>query len=255
MWMLLRKAERILAPSNTVAELYKRVWPELQISVVPHPEPRMDPMSKLPVPGDPRIVAVVGALLQHKGSNIVEACVRDAQDRKLPLKFVVIGDFQSRLNGPCLEVMIGRFSPPQLSGILLESGAVIGFLPSVWPETYSYVLSEYYRYGLHPVVFNIGAQSERVKAAGYGTIIPLNTGAASINDVLLNVRLDPTPRQPPAGLPEKHYVTACYGSLLPLADDTDGPVRSSLHCRHGTESPEQPADQNEVLRDAVADLR
>jgi GT2 family glycosyltransferase len=209
---LLSKAERVLAPSKTAAELYKRVWPDLLISVVPHPESSLDPKPTLTAPSNPRIVTVVGAILQHKGSAIVEACVRDAEERNLPLKFVVIGDFKSR-QSPYLDV-IGRFSRTQLPNILSKLGAVIGFLPSIWPETYSYVLSEYYRFGLHPVVFNIGAQSERVKVAGYGTILPLNTGAPAINDALMAIKLDLTPRQPPAGLPETDYLAACYGQVL-----------------------------------------
>jgi len=87
-------------------------------------------------------------------------------------------------------------------------------LPSIWPETYSYVLSEYYRHGLHPVVFDIGAQSERVKASGYGTVLPMHIDAPAINDALLKIKTDLAPRRPPTGLPDKDYVDACYGSLL-----------------------------------------
>lgn len=209
---LLSKAARLLAPSETAAELYKQVWPDLPISVVPHPEPCLNPKFAPTAAGNPRIVAVVGAILPHKGAAIVEACIRDAEVRNLPLKFVVIGEFQSK-RSPYLDV-IGRFSPTQLPNILSKLGAAIGFLPSIWPETYSYVLSEYYRFGLHPVVFNIGAQSERVKIAGYGTILPLNTGAPAVNDALIAIKLDLAPRQPPAGLPETDYLAACYGRVI-----------------------------------------
>ena len=165
MHQFLIKADRVIAPSRTAAELYKRAWPDLSISVVPHPEASLGPVPSLKPQGDVRIVAIVGAIVGHKGSVLVEACVRDAEERKLPLKFVVVGEFESEFNSPYLDVT-GRFHPEELPNILSKLGAVIGFLPSVWPETYSYVLSEYYRSGLHPVVFDIGAQSERVKAAG-----------------------------------------------------------------------------------------
>ena len=213
MYALLSRAKRLLAPSKAASELYKRVWPNLPILVVPHPEPIVAQKPRVMAPSDPKIVAVVGAILRHKGSAIVEACVRDAEERGLPLKVIVVGDFQSKLKSPHLDVM-GRFSPPQLPNILSKSGAVIGFLPSVWPETYSYVLSEYYRLGLHPVVFDIGAQSERVKAARYGTILPLNTGAPAINDALMAIKLDLAPRQPPTGLRETDYLAACYGGIV-----------------------------------------
>jgi hypothetical protein len=126
---------------------------------------------------------------------------------------VVVGEFETQLKSPNLSVT-GRFHPEELPNILAKSGAVIGFLPSVWPETYSYVLSEYYRFGLHPVVFDIGAQSERVKAAQYGTVLSLHSSAVAINDILLTIKLELTPRQPPTGLLDKLYVDACYEGLL-----------------------------------------
>jgi GT2 family glycosyltransferase len=219
MHRLVSRAQRISAPSKSAVELFNRVWPDAPIQVLPHPEP---PIGRLPiahVPDAMRVVAIVGAILSHKGAAIVQACARDAAARELPLKFLVAGDFESTVPDSHLAVT-GRFSPPQLPEILREAGASIGFLPSVWPETYSYVLSEYYRFGLHPVVFNIGAQSERVRAAQYGTILPLNTGASAINDALLAIELDLAPRQPPTGLPEKTYLKACYGNILPLNKST-----------------------------------
>ena len=215
MHRLVSRAERIIAPSEAAVELFKRVWPDLPIQVVPHPEMDVAPLCPAKLEVDMTVIAIIGAILSHKGASIVEACARDAAKRKLALKFLVVGDFRTDFKNPHLEVT-GRFSPPQLPMILSEAGAVIGFLPSVWPETYSYVLSEYYRFGLHPVVFNIGAQSERVRAAQYGTILPLNTGASAINDALLAIELDLAPREPPTGLPEKTYLEACYGNILPL---------------------------------------
>jgi GT2 family glycosyltransferase/glycosyltransferase involved in cell wall biosynthesis len=213
MHRLVSRAERILAPSKAAVELFKRAWPNLPIRILPHPEMDIRSLSPFKGPTDLTVVAVIGAILSHKGASIVEACARDAAERKLALKFLVVGPFQTDFKSPHLEVT-GRFSPPQLPTILSEAKAVIGFLPSMWPETYSYVLSEYYRFGLHPVVFDIGAQSERVRAAQYGTILPVSMGAPAINNALTAIKLDFAPRQPPTGLPERGYVEACYGKLL-----------------------------------------
>ena len=213
MHQLLRKAHRVIAPSKTAAELCNRAWPDLSISVVPHPEASLSPSPAFQPQSKLRTVAIVGKIVGHKGSALLDACVRDAEDRKLPLKFVVVGEFETQLKSPNLSVT-GRFHPEELPNILAKSGAVIGFLPSVWPETYSYVLSEYYRFGLHPVVFDIGAQSERVKAAQYGTVLSLHSGAAAINDVMLSIKVELVPQQPPTGLSEQAYLNACYEGLL-----------------------------------------
>ena len=213
MYQLLTKANRVIAPSRTAAELYNRAWPGLSISVIPNPEAATYPLPALKPRSDVRVVAIVGRILAHKGSAIVEDCVRDAEERELPLKFVVVGEIETQLKSPYLDVT-GGFHPEELPSILSKLGAIIGFLPSVWPETYSYVLSEYYRFGLHPVVFDIGAQSERVKAAQYGTVLPLYSSAAAINDVLVTVKSELGPRRPPTGLPDEAYLNACYQDVL-----------------------------------------
>jgi glycosyltransferase involved in cell wall biosynthesis len=215
---LVSRAERILAPSEAAASLYQHAWPDLQIAVVPHPERAFDPLTVSGGAQDKRTVVIIGTLGEHKGVTVVESCVRDAKERKLPLKFVVVGEMKSQLESPHLAVL-GRFSPPQLPSILADLRAEIGFLPSIWPETYSYVLSEYYRNGLYPVVFDIGAQGERVRASGHGTVLAVNIGAPAINDTLLNIKPELTLGRPHVGPLEEDYVDLCYGTLFAVRND------------------------------------
>jgi glycosyltransferase involved in cell wall biosynthesis len=210
---ILSTAERVIAPSQATAKIYNRVWPDLTIKVLAHPETALDPLPARPKPGAIRTIAIVGTVTKQKGAAIIEACVRDADDRSLPLKFIVIGEFRAQLASSRLDVL-GPFRPDQLPNLLSASGSVIGFLPSVWPETYSYVLTSYYRAGLHPVVFDIGAQAERVIAMGGGTVLPLNMGGPAINDVLVAVDLDTALPVSTAVCLGPDYVDACYGEIL-----------------------------------------
>jgi hypothetical protein len=68
------------------------------------------------------------------------------------------------------------------------------------------------------VVFDIGAQSERVKAAEYGEILPLNIGASAINDALMSTKVQMVPREPPMALSEHDYVNILYGKLFCISD-------------------------------------
>ena len=92
----------------------------------------------------------------------------------------------------------------------------IGFLPSIWPETFSYVLSELLAFGLYPVVFNLGAQAERLSAAGTGSILEIGLSAMSINDHLLSIAI-PRPAIPEAYGPaerdrmRRKYLIDIYG--------------------------------------------
>jgi hypothetical protein len=92
---------------------------------------------------------------------------------------------------------MGTYERANLGDHLSRTKCRIGFLPSIWPETFSYVLSEFLAFGLHPVVFNLGAQAERLAAAGIGTILDVGLSATGINDFLLSISI-PQPAIPEA---------------------------------------------------------
>jgi hypothetical protein len=62
----------------------------------------------------------------------------------------------------------------------------LAFLPSIWPETWCFTLGEAWAAGLRAVVFELGAQGERMRALGRGMALPLGLPAQRINDVLLS---------------------------------------------------------------------
>lgn len=181
-----------MAPSYFVKEAVNKVFPDLAISVVPHYEERQH-VSFAPVePSDSEIreIAVVGNLGAHKGRDCIYACALDSHVRSLPLQFVVFGsiDLEENHFGGKLRKM-GTYERANLGDHLARTKCRIGFLPSIWPETFSFVLSELLAFGLYPVVFNLGAQAERLSAAGTGSILEIGLSAISINDHLLSIAI------------------------------------------------------------------
>ena len=65
-------------------------------------------------------------------------------------------------------------------------------IPSIWPETYCYALSSAFENGVPPVVFDNGAQAERVREAGWGVVLPkgIEDQPATINDTLLSLAVE-----------------------------------------------------------------
>ena len=56
--------------------------------------------------------------------------------------------------------------------LINDIGPAMILLPSIWPETFCYVLSTAFRLGIPPVVFDIGAPADRIRAAGFGFVLP-----------------------------------------------------------------------------------
>jgi glycosyltransferase involved in cell wall biosynthesis len=150
------------------------------------------------------------------------ACARDAARRELPIVFHVVGDTDrdAELEATgCVEIT-GGYEPETVGALLGPLRGAIGWLPSVWPETWSYTLTELVEGGLFPVAFDLGAPAERIRRWGCGALLPVALwhDAAAVNDELLSLEL-------PARLPrlESSGGEGLYGNLTD--DYYDGFVR------------------------------
>ncbi len=208
---LLEGARTIFTPSRDTARRLAAHSPgcATRIAVRPHPEtpPRTSPPTSraTSVPGQPLRVAVIGAIGPHKGSHVLEDCARHAREAGLPLHFTVVGytDRDDTLRELGVTIT-GRYGADELPGLLAANGGEpyhLAFLPAVWPETYSYTLSEAVLAGLYPVIFDLGAPAERMAAWGYGLRLStdLMRDPAAINAALLACAAT-RPAPPPPGL-------------------------------------------------------
>jgi glycosyltransferase involved in cell wall biosynthesis len=109
----------------------------------------------------------------------------------VPLEFVVVGHTcdDRRLLDTGVVRITGRYSDSEAIALIAAQEADFAWLPSVWPETWCYVLTRIWEAGLQVVVYDIGAQAERVRRNGGGLVIPLNVPL----EQLLDLFLDPLP--------------------------------------------------------------
>ncbi|WP_035067244.1 FkbM family methyltransferase [Nitratidesulfovibrio termitidis] len=225
---LLDDARAIFTPSGDTARRLAAHFPACAARITVRPHPETSPLSQAVMahtamprpeitaaptprkPGEALRVAVIGAIGPHKGSHVLEACARHAREAGLPLHFTVVGytDRDEVLHDLGVTIT-GRYDADELPGLLVPaggngtdengaSGYHQAFLPAVWPETWSYTLSEAVLAGLYPVTFDLGAPAERMAAWDYGLRLPVDMmrDPAAINAALLAC----TPAAPPAGL-------------------------------------------------------
>lgn len=172
---LLRQTSHISAPSRDCAERYKSIWPWLEIEVHPHEEEKFPPPKA--AAGNPVLsIAVVGNLQRQKGADIVLAAARYCRMQALPVVFTVIGEcvYAPELRDVNVSVT-GSYRSSDLPRLLEEAKADYAWIPSPWPETYSFVLSEIWNAGYRAVLFDLGAPAERTRArGGEDLILPLD---------------------------------------------------------------------------------
>jgi GT2 family glycosyltransferase/glycosyltransferase involved in cell wall biosynthesis len=120
-------------------------------------------------------VCVVGAIGPEKGYDTLLACARAAAAGGLRLEFVVVGHTSDdrRLLDTGVVRITGRYTEAEAVSLIGAQNADFAWLPAVWPETWSYVLTLIWEACLRVVVHDIGAPAERVRADGGGTVVPL----------------------------------------------------------------------------------
>lgn len=191
----LRAADRILVPDQDVAERLGRYFPHVDFEVSPHEEIDLAAIDfTLPVlaEGERLRVVVIGAIGRIKGYDILLACAREARNRRLPLDFIVMGysmnDAQLQAEG---VTVTGRYQEGQALETLRDLAPHAVWLPSVWPETYSYTLSLALQAGLPVVAFDLGAIAARLRRIGRADyLVPCKSifKATESLDVFLGMR-------------------------------------------------------------------
>jgi GT2 family glycosyltransferase len=180
-------ARRVIAPSADASRRIARHFPDITPEVTPW-EDDTRPLRLTPPGRGRRRIAILGGIGLAKGYDILLACAEDARTRQLPLEFVIAGasfDDETLLQTGRIFIT-GPYEPDELPALLRDLKADLAFIPSIWPETWCFTLSEAWQAGLYTIAFDLGAQAERIRATKRGRVLPLGLPASRINDSLLS---------------------------------------------------------------------
>ncbi len=178
-------ARSVIVPSADVAARVRRHVPHVAPEIRPWSrEVRSPPLTR---PGPELRVAVVGAIGIPKGFSVILACAEDAAARGLNLSFAIVG---YTIDDDALEAtghvrITGPFAADEAGSLIRAQGAGLAFIPSTWPETWCFALTDAWEAGLPACVFDIGTPAARVRATGFGWVLPLGLPAGRVNDRLL----------------------------------------------------------------------
>jgi len=182
---VLRGAERILVPDQDVADRLIRYYPDLEYTVSPHEDIDASRIAiHLPVlePDERLRIVVIGAIGRMKGYDILQDCAHDAKKRGLPLEFMLFGYSMddSRLEQAGVTVT-GRYLEDEALDKLHALAPHVVWLPSIWPETYSYTLSLALKAGCPVFAFDLGAIARRLRSQGMADgLMPIDHAARPV---------------------------------------------------------------------------
>lgn len=191
----LQAAETVEVPSEAAKRILQAEFPDVTFLVVPHSDHLPDVKIAQRREPDGKIrVAIIGALGPHKGSDVVAALAADAQYRRLELEYVLVGysNNDSLLQSSGVKITGKYHTEMEAMTRLAEIKPDVVFIPSIWPETFCYALSIALKLKIPSVVFDIGAQNERVSLLSWGNAIPIKLAydPCHLSEVFLRFDLD-----------------------------------------------------------------
>ncbi len=158
---LMIQADEIEVFSNDSARHVCAAYPEVRPLVKPHTlSIRPSPLPQ-PALSAPHVIGVLGNIGKHKGAAVLAGMGKYVG----PNGLVVIGNVDPIYDLGPNAMIHGDFDPLDINRIAQKYGITAWFIPSLWPETFSYTTHECIATQLPVWSFDLGAQAEAITAA------------------------------------------------------------------------------------------
>ena len=135
-------------------------------------------------------IAYLGAFTYEKGAESFLKIVEEMNDDRSMerITFHVIGELgyplpKSFRSYPNMRLS-GAYKPDDVSVILKRLNIDLVMLPSIWPETYSYTLSEAVVNGIPVIASDLGALRERISTLSAGYLVPYESPVKRSVDII-----------------------------------------------------------------------
>jgi hypothetical protein len=182
----LAAADEVRCFSEASRKLFLRAYPGLEpakLTVIPHAVEFVPPRKPRVNPSAPLVVGVIGEISVQKGALVVEQMLDRIEAESLDVRVVVLGLLHSARKSQRLKVT-GPYKRDDLADLIEANGINALLFPSIWPETFSYVVGEMMALGLPIVAFDIGAPAERLRSYPLARLCPEANGAAVLDHLM-----------------------------------------------------------------------
>lgn len=174
---------RVFSPSSR--KLLRRVWPEFDSKVVlaPHDTAHIPQRELSLAPETPLHIGVVGRIAAHKGAAQVARLARYIEDTGANARITVFGTLEEPAPASVVS-KTGTYSAEALPALCAERGVNAFWFPSIWPETFSFVLSEMRAMGLPVLAYDVGAQADTLADDDRHRVVSLDMSCDDILAIL-----------------------------------------------------------------------
>lgn len=183
----LHKFDQVIVPSNNTKDIIGSVYKDLKIDVIPHGiEYKNNKYLSDITDKDVIDVAFVGVVSIHKGGNILKKLIKNKNSR---IRYHLFGSSElPELNKNQRNfINHGKYERDKLPQLLRENNINLVCLLSIWPETYSYTLTESIAAGIPVLAFDLGAIGDRIQENKYGWVIDSKSSTKNIVTEIISI--------------------------------------------------------------------
>ncbi len=180
---LLEKSSINIAPTQSVVDIYRNIYPDLNnFDVIEHGV-TVDKSSYTPkLTANPIKILVPGHVSPHKGSLVIKQLKEFDKSNNLELHFM--GTTIPNLNN--YGINHGKYERNDFNRIVSEIEPSFSLILSTCPETYSYTLTESWMAGIPVIASNLGALKQRISSTDAGWLADY-TNINDIYNLIINI--------------------------------------------------------------------
>lgn len=180
----LRAADEVRCFSEASRRLLLKAYPFLErTTLVPHLSDYVPSRTPVVDTSAPLVIGILGTIDVQKGAAIVTEIARRLEREASEARVVVLGTLNAACSSRRLHVT-GPYERQDLPGLVERHGINMFLFPSIWPETFSYVVAEMMALGLPIVAFDLGAPAERLRGDPLARLVPVVSADAALDAML-----------------------------------------------------------------------
>ncbi|WP_322062762.1 glycosyltransferase [Paraburkholderia sp. J63] len=176
----LGNCDKLITTTPSAVSIFSEAYPEQErkFSVIPHGRDFTGFLSVGTIPGEGERVRILvpGNISAEKGATIIERLAQLDVDGKFEFHF--LGVAASELKG--IGVHHGPYARDEFSERVRAIKPHIGFVLSIWPETYCHTLTEMWACGIPVFGIDLGAVGDRIRATGCGWLLKAGISADEV---------------------------------------------------------------------------
>jgi glycosyltransferase involved in cell wall biosynthesis len=182
---LMKPGTELVCFSTSSLNLLTTAYPEVtgMVNVLPH---KPVPLRSVRIPAHPGgavIVGVIGNISYHKGSQVVADLAKAISAAGAVVRIVVLGTISLHCPPEIVEYT-GSYQRDELPDLAERHHINMVLMPSVCPETFSYVTHEVISMGLPLITLNLGAQADAARLYPKGRVSTHSDGPGLLQEIL-----------------------------------------------------------------------